>query len=52
MTIEASLSYVGPMNVRPRYYLNNCAQNVITRDRRTVRIEDARARPLPPHRPS
>ena len=42
--LEARFSYVGPMTVRPRYYAVKSAQNVITRDRRTVRIEDARSR--------
>ena len=36
------------MTARPRYYAVNSAQNVIARDRRTVRIEDARSRPQPP----
>jgi len=36
------------MTVRPRYYSFNSAHNVITPDRRTVRLEDARSRPRPP----
>ena len=35
------------MTERPRYYASNSSQNVITRDRRTIRIEDARLRPRP-----
>ena len=46
--LEARLTYVGPMTARPRYYAINSARNVITRDRRTLRIEDARSRPEPP----
>jgi hypothetical protein len=46
--LKARLTYVGPMTARPRYYAINSSHNVITRDRRTVRIEDARARPQPP----
>jgi hypothetical protein len=46
--IEARLTYVGPMTVRARYYAFNSARNVITRDCRTVRIEDARSRYRPP----
>jgi hypothetical protein len=48
MSVEARLSYVGPMTSRPRFYLSDSARNVITRDRRTVRIEDARSRLQPP----
>ena len=47
-SLEAQLTYVGPMATRPRYYASNSSHNVITRDRRTVRIEDARSRPQPP----
>jgi hypothetical protein len=46
--LEARLTYVGPMTARPRYYAVNSAQNVIARDRRKIRIEDARSRPQPP----
>jgi hypothetical protein len=46
--LEARLTYLGPMTTRPRYYAVNSSQNVITRDRRTVKIEDARSRPQPP----
>ena len=44
----APLTYIGLMAERPRYYAINSAQNVIARDRRTVRIEDARSRATPP----
>jgi hypothetical protein len=43
--VEARFTYVGPMTVRPRFYAVNTSRNVITSDRRTVRIEDARSRP-------
>ncbi len=43
--LEARITYVGPMTVRPRFHAANAARNVITSDRRTVRIEDARSRP-------
>jgi hypothetical protein len=46
--IAARLTYLGPMSERPRYYANNSARNVITRDRRTIRIEDARSRAQQP----
>jgi hypothetical protein len=46
--LQARLTYVGPMTARPRYYAVNSSHNVITRDRRIVRIEDARSRPQPP----
>ena len=46
--LETLLTYVGPMTDRPRYYATDSSRNVITRDRRTVRIEDARSRPQPP----
>ena len=36
------------MTERPRYYAINSSQNVITRDHRIVRIEDARLRAQPP----
>jgi hypothetical protein len=36
------------MNERPRYYAINSARNVITRDRRTIHIEDARLRAQQP----
>ena len=47
-TVKARFTYVGPMTVRPRFYAVDSSRNVITRDRRTVRIEDARSRPQPP----
>lgn len=46
--IAARLTYLGPMNERPRYYAINSSRNVITRDRRTIHIEDARSRAQPP----
>jgi hypothetical protein len=33
---------------RPRYYAHNSSRDVITRDRRTIRIEDARLRAQKP----
>ena len=47
-TLEARITYVGPMTARPRYYAIDSSRNAITRDRRTVRIEDARSRPQLP----
>jgi hypothetical protein len=46
--LKTRLNYVGPMTQRPRYYATNSSQNLIARDRRTVRIEDARSRARPP----
>ena len=46
--IAARLTYLGPMNERPRYYAINSSRNVITRDRRTIHIEDARSRAQQP----
>jgi hypothetical protein len=48
MALQTRLTYVGPMTARPRYYAIDSSRNVITRDRRTVRIEDARSRSQPP----
>jgi len=46
--LEARFTYVGPMTVRPRFYAVDTSRNVITRDRHTLRIEDARSRPQLP----
>lgn len=46
--LEAQLTFLAPMTVRPRYYAVNTARNVIARERHTVRIEDARSRAQPP----
>jgi len=46
--LEARFIYLGPMTVRPRFYAVDSSRNVVTRDRRTVRIEDARSRSQPP----
>jgi hypothetical protein len=43
-TVKTRLTYIGPTPERPRYYAVNSSRNVITRDRRTTHIEDARAR--------
>lgn len=43
-TVKTRLTYVGLNNERPRYYAVNASRNVITRDRRTIHIEDARSR--------
>jgi hypothetical protein len=40
--VQTQLTYLGAMTQRPRYYAVNSARNRITRDRRTVRIENAR----------
>jgi hypothetical protein len=46
--IAARLTYLGPMHERPRYYAINSSRNLITRDRRTIHIEDARSRAQQP----
>jgi len=43
-TVVTRLNYIGPMTDRPRYYAINSWRDVITRDRRKIRIEDARLR--------
>lgn len=43
-TVVTRLNYIGPMAQRPRYYAVNSSRDVITRDRRKIRIEDARLR--------
>jgi hypothetical protein len=43
-TVVTRLNYIAPMAHRPRYYAHNSSRDVITRDRRTIRIEDARLR--------
>jgi hypothetical protein len=47
-TVEARVTYIGPMTDRPRFYAVNSSRNMIARDRHTVRIEDARSRPRLP----
>src|ERR1700730_13299558 len=47
-TVVARLNYIGPMADRPRYYAVNSSRDVITRDRRKIRIEDARLRAQQP----
>ena len=41
-TLVTRLNYIAPMEQRPRYYAVNSSRDVITRDRRTIQIEDAR----------
>jgi hypothetical protein len=43
-TVVTRLNYIGPMADRPRYHAINTSRDVITRDRRKIRIEDARLR--------
>jgi len=47
-TVVTRLNYLAPMSQRPRYYAVNTSRDVITRDRRTIQIEDARLRAQPP----
>jgi hypothetical protein len=42
------LTYIGPMTERPRYHTNDSSRDLITRDRRTILVEDARLRSQPP----
>ncbi len=46
--VVTRLNYIGPMAHRPRYHVVNTSRDVITRDRRTVRIRDARLRAQTP----
>ena len=46
--MKAKLTYIGPMTERPRYHTNDSSRDVITRDRRTVQVEDARLRTRSP----
>jgi hypothetical protein len=43
-TVVTRLNYIGPMADRPRYHAINTSRDVISRDRRKIRIEDARLR--------
>ena len=45
--VEGTVNYTAAMSVRPRYHANDSSRDVLTLDPRLVRIEDARARPLP-----
>jgi hypothetical protein len=47
-TVVTRLNYLAPMAQRPRYHAVNTSRDVITRDRRTIQIEDARLRAQPP----
>src|SRR5882724_10724579 len=47
-TVVTRLNYLGPMAHRPRYYPVDSSRDVITRDRRKIRIEDARLRAQQP----
>jgi hypothetical protein len=42
--VVTRLNYISPMAHRPRYYAVNSSRDVIMRDRRMIRIEDARLR--------
>jgi hypothetical protein len=46
--VVTRLNYIGPMAHRPRYYAVNSSRDVITRDRRKIRIADARLRAQQP----
>jgi hypothetical protein len=46
--VQTRLTYLGPMTERPRYHAVNSAHNLIIRDPRIVRIENARLRAQPP----
>ena len=45
--VRASMSYLGAMTVRPRFFANDQSRNVLALDPRTVWIEDARLRAQP-----
>lgn len=47
-TVEGRINYIGSMAERPRYYANDHSRDVLSLVERAVRIEDARARPVPP----
>jgi hypothetical protein len=42
------LNYIGPMTGRPRYYADDGSRDCLVLDPRTVEVEDARSRVLPP----
>ena len=46
-SVEGSVNYIGAMSVRPRYHANDTSRDVLVLDPRTIRIEDARTRPMP-----
>jgi hypothetical protein len=47
-TVASRVNYIGEMSERPRYYARDSSRDVITFDRRTILIEDARLRAHPP----
>ena len=47
-TILTRLNYTRPTAERPRFYANDSSRNAISRDRRTIQVEDARLRAQPP----
>lgn len=47
-TVTGTISYLGAMTVRPRYYANDHSRDVLVLTPRTVEIEDARTRSIAP----
>jgi hypothetical protein len=47
-TVASRVNYIGQMSERPRYYAHDSSRDVITFDRRTILVEDARLRSQPP----
>ncbi len=46
--VPGQINYLAPMTERPRYYANDHSRDVLKLDPRTVEIEDARTREVPP----
>lgn len=46
--VEGVVNYTGDMTVRPRFYANDHSRDNLVLDPRTVEVEDARARNVPP----
>lgn len=44
-TVRASVNYIAPMTVRPRYHANDSSRDVIEFDTRSVEISDGRVHP-------
>jgi hypothetical protein len=47
-TVEGLVNYTSAMAERPRYYANDHTRDILVLEERTIRIVDARDRPVPP----
>jgi hypothetical protein len=47
-TVEGLVNYTGAMTERPRYHANDHSRDILLLEERKIRIDDARAQPVPP----